>query len=172
MKALLLFVGFIAAGVAVFVGVLFVSARFGGESAGQLTEKARLAEVSGHERAGYGNRDGFRVSYRYEVGGNAYTAEEVVPRFTWEPGDLGVPVCYDPDDPAEHAVLIQKGARCGDESLGGEVQRADEASAAGQRRPGVTPAGGVGPGHSARRPSPARPAAGGPACAAGSARPG
>lgn len=57
-KALLVLVGFVVAGVALLAGVLVVSARSGGDPQDHLTEEADLAEVVASERAGSGSGDG------------------------------------------------------------------------------------------------------------------
>lgn len=71
---------------------------------------------------------GQQTAYVYRAGSTWYVADawvDITPgTYVPESGPLVTAVCFDPEDPAEHGLLLREGARCGDGSIG-RVDSAD-----------------------------------------------
>ena len=134
MKGLLVVVGVLAVGVALFVGVLRFAAGKGVDAHAEMTQSAAevvVTESAPEENRRYSQSRGFRVTYRYALDGRWYGSNDWVPEEIWEPNrNTSLQVCLDPEDPAEHVVVRRIGARCGDGTVGSaDIQRAETTTA-------------------------------------------
>jgi hypothetical protein len=84
-----------------------------------FTEEVSAVPVSStfEDNPEHRDGDGSRITYDYEIDGVAYRSDAWLPDQTWSEGD-GLRVCVDPSDPAEHLVVSDRSASCGDRFLG------------------------------------------------------
>lgn len=129
MKGCLLVLGIVAVMVGGFVLVLSLGARQGTTGDADYTAAADEVQVvsSTPETRFLGSRrtetSGLQTEYVYLAGAQWYAADAWVRSLpgTFIPEDgSGIvrAVCYDPDDPAEHGLLLTEGAECGDGNIG------------------------------------------------------
>lgn len=124
MKGCLAIVVFVLLGFALLVGVFVVVEGRGTSRSEPLTGQAAAFELTDYQPKKHGRQDRYQgadIEYRYVADGRSFASS------TWlsliELRDRVV--CFDPDDPAVHAIRSNPEATCG-ETNHGAVRRAKE----------------------------------------------
>lgn len=132
MKGCLVIVGFVVLSAAVVVGVTITVLRVNASKNEPLTQETTQFEYTAYEpethssSSGNGRNsvDGANIEYRYRADGRWFAS----PGSIWLPqSQLSKAVCFDPDDPAMHA-LRKQGLTCGKNNTGAVRRARAEAS--------------------------------------------
>ncbi|MCD9198529.1 hypothetical protein [Aeromicrobium wangtongii] len=127
MKGCVAVLAFMVFGAAVLVGVAIAVERRGTAKSEPLTGTTSEVELTDYEPKSHGRKkrhQGADIEYLYVAGGRTFQSSTWLSRTTLSDRV----VCFDPDDPAVHAIRGNPQATCG-EANHGETRRAVEVAA-------------------------------------------